>query len=191
MDGLPLSLGIGPVECHGYDNTLRRLILPVGAVLMLGGVAFAGERAEVKPLVTRNEKPADYDNDLDRGTVEYREGWKNYSFHKVRIPGGTIVTGCNFAQAKPRTDCIEVTGVGVVTFRECNLSNVELTARMVSEKCLTAQSWIVEEDVEAQDDKGQPVTVKQETRRVIADHPSKVSKTEAPPSDAIVRKEDK
>ncbi len=78
----------------------------------------------------------DYKNDFDRGTVEYNFQSKNYSFHKVVIPNGTIIKEANFTQKEPHTDCIAGKNL---TFIECNLVNVELDPTWTVIDCNTAQ----------------------------------------------------
>jgi len=78
-----------------------------------------GER---RPPVSRLVRPADYRNDVHRGTIEFDPSWRNYSYHTVRIPDGTTVTKSNFSQIAPLTEAI----VGRnLTFIECNLVNVQ------------------------------------------------------------------
>lgn len=62
----------------------------------------------------------DYKNDFDRGTVEYTPKCRNYSFHKVIIPDGTIIKETNFTQKEPYTQAIQGRNL---TFIECNLAN--------------------------------------------------------------------
>jgi hypothetical protein len=99
------------------------------------------EQAELKSnlrgLIHKELIPArnDYVDDLDRGTVEFnpekgnRFGGKdvlkarNYSYHKVIIPNGTIIKGVNFSQKNPHTDAINGKNLH---FINCNLNNVEL-----------------------------------------------------------------
>ena len=64
----------------------------------------------------------DYKNDVDRGTVEYTSKCRNYSFHKVIIPDGTIVKESNFTQKEPHTQAIQGKNL---TFIDCNLVNIE------------------------------------------------------------------
>ena len=70
---------------------------------------------EVRPIKN------DYQNDVDRGTVEYTPKCRNYSFHKVVIPDGTIIKDSNFTQKEPHTKAIEGKNL---TFESCNLVNV-------------------------------------------------------------------
>ena len=77
---------------------------------------------EFNPPVSATSRPADYRNDLHRGTIEFDPSWRNYSYHTVRIPDGTTVTKSNFSQIAPLTEAI----VGRnLTFIECNLVNVQ------------------------------------------------------------------
>jgi hypothetical protein len=65
----------------------------------------------------------DYKNDYDRGTVEYTPKCRNYAFHKVVIPDGTVVQNSNFTQKEPDTDAIS--GNNLV-FIDCNLVNIKM-----------------------------------------------------------------
>src|SRR5688572_9544495 len=85
--------------------------------------------------------PTDYEHELKRGTVTYTPGRKNYSYHRVNIPGGTVVRDCNFSQAAPNTEAI--LSSGPITLISCNLCNVKVDPAWTLESCLTAQSWIV------------------------------------------------
>lgn len=62
----------------------------------------------------------DYCDNYDRGSVDYSEKCKNYSFHKIIIPDGSVISGCNFSQRKPNTSAISGKNI---TFSECNLIN--------------------------------------------------------------------
>lgn len=64
----------------------------------------------------------DYKNDFERGTVEYNPKCRNYSFHKVIIPDGTVVRDTNFTQKEPHSQAIQGKNL---TFIDCNLVNVE------------------------------------------------------------------
>ena len=81
---------------------------------------------EVRPLVSALARPADYQTDVHRGTVEYLPTWTNYSFHQVEIPDGTVVVGVNLSQIAPQTEAVRrAPGLGqALTFRDCNLTNV-------------------------------------------------------------------
>ncbi len=94
----------------------------------------------MKPLVSAVERPDDYYNEYFRGAVDYDPAWRNYSYHAVDIPDGTVIEGCNFAQAEPKTECINGENL---TFRDCNLCNVALHPSWTLERCLTAQSYVV------------------------------------------------
>ena len=94
-----------------------------------------------KLMPTKN----DYENDYDRGTMEYTSECKNYSNHKVVIPDGTTIGGVNFTQAVPHSHSI--TGKNL-HFIECNLNNIEIDPTWTTECCLTIHSKkvIVSED---------------------------------------------
>ena len=77
---------------------------------------------ELKPLYN------DYQHDFNRGTVEYTPNCKNYSFHKIIIPDGTIIKESNFSQKEPHTQAI----IGKnLTFTKCNLVNIEPDATWI------------------------------------------------------------
>lgn len=98
--------------------------------MLICGTAYADER--VGPPVTAEDKPADYVSNIDRGTIGFNPGWRNYSMHNVVIPDGTVIDGnvmgaCNFVQIEPGTDAI-IRDVGFghdLTFIDCNLSNLK------------------------------------------------------------------
>jgi len=86
----------------------------------------------------------DYVDDKHRGTLLFNEEkgnpfapkklkMRNYSFHKVIIPDGTVIEGVNFTQAEPHTAAIEGKNL---TFRQCNLKNVEIDKSWKLEDCL-------------------------------------------------------
>jgi len=114
---------------------------------------------EGRKLIHKELKPAknDYKNDKDRGTVYYnpeignpfdptKKKARNYSFHKVIIPDGTIVEEeINFSQAEPHTDAI----IGEnLTFRRCNLVNVEIHPSWILDNSLSVHRRIVFKEVE-------------------------------------------
>ncbi len=70
----------------------------------------------------------DYKNDFDRGTVYYTPKSKNYSFHKVIVPDGTVVSNSNFTQKEPFSRAISGKNL---TFINCNLVNVMLDTTWV------------------------------------------------------------
>ena len=96
------------------------------------------------PPVTLLKRPADYVDELARGTVEFSPEWRNYSFHRVRVQAGTLVHRCNFTQAQPGASVIEVVGAGgPVVFSECNLANVLPPPGAMLDDCLTIQTWLL------------------------------------------------
>jgi hypothetical protein len=118
-------------------------------------------------------------SDYKRGTVEFDENWTNYSFHHVIIKAPIVIRECNFAQAVPETDSIDVIGNGEVKFIDCNLSNVVIDPKWIIENCCTVQSWIVEELTEDGD-----LT---QTRRFICKHPDELTEElKIPPKEAIL-----
>lgn len=126
------------------------------------------------PPVAADCRPADYAHDLDRGTLDYSTDWKNYSFHKVRIPAGTVIVGANFTQTQPDTAAITVIGVpSTVAFIDCNLGNVRLHPAWALKDCNTAQSWIIG-DIEGN-----------EERQWIARHPDDLPAMVVKPAKAV------
>jgi hypothetical protein len=123
-------------------------------------------------LVTADRKPADYVSERSRGTVDFDPLWKNYAFHRVRVPAGATVVGCNFTQLLPNTTAI--VAAGPVTLIDCNLVNVALDPAWTVQGCNTSQAWLV---VEADG---------RERRQWICDHPSKLTGAERVPSGAIL-----
>jgi hypothetical protein len=85
---------------------------------------------ELKPLKN------DYQNDFDRGTVEYTPKCRNYSYHKVIISDGIIIRDTNFTQKAPHTKAIEGKNL---TFIDCNLINVETDPTWTIQGCNNAQ----------------------------------------------------
>ena len=95
------------------------------------------------PPVTALWQPADYVDDLKRGTVEYSPQWRNYAYHAVTVPVGTIIQGANFAQAVPLTEVFTLDRPGTITVVDCNLCNVKPSTRVLVQNGMTVQSWIV------------------------------------------------
>lgn len=89
-------------------------------------------------LIFNELKPVknDYHHDFDRGTVYYTPLNRNYSFHKVIIPDGTVVRNSNFTQKN--SDTIAIEGKNL-TFIDCNLVNNAIDP-----------SWILQESNIAQ-----------------------------------------
>jgi choline kinase len=85
---------------------------------------------ELKPLKN------DYIHDFDRGTVQHTPKCRNYTFHKVVIPDGTVIRNSNFSQKEPHT--VAIIG-NFLHFIECNLTNVEIADNWIIEDCNTAQ----------------------------------------------------
>lgn len=118
--------------------------------------------------------PADYDNDLSRGTVDFDSTWLNYSFTKVNIPRNTIVEECNFTQVSPLTEAIH--GDYEITFNACNMCNVALNSKWILNNCLTVQSWIIAD----------PETGK-ESREFVCAHPNELTEEmKIPPDNAVL-----
>lgn len=72
----------------------------------------------------------DYEHDFARGTVEYTPRSRNYSYHSVVIPDGTIIVEANFTQKEPNTEAI--TGKNL-TFIGCNLVNNKIDPTWILE----------------------------------------------------------
>lgn len=140
------------------------------------------------PPVASIVRPSDYDNDLDRGTIDYDPEWRNYSFHKVRIPANAVVRNCNFAQANPDTVAITVVGnPSTVTFIDCNLMNVRILPGWNLQGCNNCQKWLVEIDNPDFGQEGQPEKI--EERVFIASKNSDLSLPLTEPSN-IKKKRD-
>lgn len=105
------------------------------------------EQAELKlnlrGLIHKELLPAknDYVDDFNRGTVYFNpdkgnrfnpEALKarNYSYHKIVIPDGTIIEGVNFSQKNPHT--VAIIGKNL-TFIHCNLHNIEFDPTWITE----------------------------------------------------------
>lgn len=130
---------------------------------------FRSLRADELPQVTSKVRPSDYVHDLDRGTVDYKKEWYNYSYHTVIVPTGSTIIECNFAQCVPNTEAI----IGDnLTLIDCNLVNVKINPTWIVKGCLTVQSWVV-------DDNGT------DDRLFICDHPSKLTGSEQEPLNVI------
>src|SRR5574342_942676 len=90
-------------------------------------------------------RPADYKDDFHRGTVEWSEEWKNYSYHTVLMPEGVLVRFCNFTQADPKTPALVPANVGgKITVKDCNLCNVAGSKDLTVTNCNMVQGWLVE-----------------------------------------------
>ncbi|MBU2052447.1 hypothetical protein KKH13_04560 [Patescibacteria group bacterium] len=91
-------------------------------------------------------KKNDYKHDYDRGTVEHTIKCRNYSFHKVVIPDGSVIREKNFTQVNPDTDAISGKNI---TFIECNLVNVKIDPTWIIQSCNTCQvKTVVKERVD-------------------------------------------
>ena len=106
------------------------------------------DRRSQEPLVpvTSRVRPADYVNDVHRGTIDLIPKWRNYSYHVVKVPDGTlfdgsVMGGCNFTQIAPATDAFDRSpGFGHdLHFRHCNLTNVKLYLDWSVQSCNTTQ----------------------------------------------------
>lgn len=104
---------------------------------------------EFDPPVSKFARPADYESEVKRGTVEFDPGparWRNYSYHTVKVPDGTVFDGdvdggCNFTQIAPDTDAfVRTENFGHnLTFRNCNLVNVRVYDDWTIENSNTSQ----------------------------------------------------
>lgn len=134
------------------------------------------------PICSSKARPFDYDNDFDRGTIDWFPGWKNYSFHKVRIPPGTTIRDSNFAQIVPRTVAITIIGSpGTVTFIDCNLIDVRLNPMWTLIDCNTVQSWLI---TGTDPETGEPT----EERQWIARHEDDLPVTLPTPANALTKR---
>ena len=125
---------------------------------------------EHTPVVGRTFRPADYVNDVHRGTVDFVSGWKNYSYHVVQIPSGSTVLEVNLSQIAPDSECVD-RAPGVyghnLTFQDSNLVN-----------CHIYPDWTVIGSNTAQIDHtgnlDDPDQVVVEEAFYVADHPSRI-----------------
>ena len=143
----------------------------------------------MKP-VTATDKPEDYEHDYKRGTVDFDSKWRNYCYHIVIIPDGTVVKACNFSQIEPKVDCIKGNNL---TFEDCNLVNVEINPAWKLINCNTSQHWTVEEDIvkEIPNDFGGTTQVvrKKEVVKVVGKHSKDFNKEDLiKPQKAITEK---
>lgn len=142
---------------------------------------WRNRRLKEWPPVAADVRPSNYIHDLDRGTIEYDATWGNYSYHKVQVPSGTIISGGNFSQLSPRTEAIIVVGLpDVVTFIRCNLTNIKIHSGWIIQKCNTSQSWLVQEDDPEES------AAKIEVRQWIAAHPDDLPGILTPPLNVII-----
>jgi len=125
---------------------------------------------EHTPLIGRLFRPADYLNDVHRGTVDFVSGWRNYSYHLVQIPSGSTVLEVNLSQIAPDTDCVDRTP-GIyghnLTFIDSNLVNCKVYADWTVIGSNTAQI----DHIGNLDDPNQVVV---EDAVYVADHPSRI-----------------
>jgi sensor histidine kinase YesM len=92
---------------------------------------------ELKPVKN------DYKGDFDRGSVEFTLKCRNYSYHKIVIPDGSVIESRNFTQRKPNTQAI----IGKnLTFKECNLVNNVIDPSWTLISCNTSQIDIEEKE---------------------------------------------
>ena len=85
----------------------------------------------------------DYKDDFDRGSVEHTSKCRNYSFHKIVIPDGTVVKDTNFCQ---RTKRQAISGKNL-TFIECNLVNNIIDPSWRLEGCNTCEHDFSKDEV--------------------------------------------
>ncbi len=133
-----------------------------------------------RPLCCKDARPGDYAHDLARGTVDHVADWHSYSFHRVNIPAGAVISGRNFCQIVPSTEAIIVVGLpDVMTFVDCNLVNCALHAGWIVQGCNTSQSWLVKTGV---DENGNDI----EERQWLCSHPDQLTPAMLiPPASAI------
>jgi hypothetical protein len=115
---------------------------------------------------------ADYVNDYARGTVSYSPKCRNYSFHKVEIPDGTKVIGCNFKQRVPFTEAI--TGKNLV-FEKCNLVNILIDPTWQTTGCNISQVKTVITKIENKEGDLSDITI---SRQVYDEKSSSYKTTE-------------
>ena len=136
---------------------------------------------EHTPLIGRTFRPADYANDVHRGTVDFVSEWQNYSYHLVQIPSGSTVSEANLSQIAPDTDCVDRTP-GVyghnLTFKDSNLVN-----------CKVYADWTLIDSNTAQIDRignlDNPDEVVVEDAVYVADHPSRIPPGRVKPVKAL------
>mgnify|MGYP001562615416 CR=1 FL=1 len=166
----------------------RRLLnLSPAAQAQLAARGWRDRQDDEYPLTTKDCRPARYRHDLQRGTVRFDPDWRNYSFHRVLIPAGTVVRpdargrSYNFSQAAPRTAAIVVEGIQPsgtppLTLIACNLVNVAIDLGWVIEGGNTAQSWLIVGDDG------------DEEREYLVDHPSKLPAELTQPARAFIQR---
>lgn len=94
--------------------------------------------ADRRPLVTATDAPADYHADRQRGIVPYEVGRRNYAFHQVIIPPGTLVIeGGNFTQAL----------AGTVAFWRRRAAGVSLARGATAARAIPAGHAVTAADV--------------------------------------------
>jgi hypothetical protein len=105
--------------------------------VVIAGKKVVGVTAS-RNLIHKELKPArnDYQHDFDRGSVHHTHKCRNFSFHKVIIPDGTVIREANFTQKDAHTVAIEGKNL---TFIDCNLVNVEIDPSWTVQGCNTAQ----------------------------------------------------
>lgn len=140
------------VPAFGQDLVSKKPLITSTKVLT------EAEQVQVKEYITGKTHieaiPAknDYVDDFNRGTVYFNNEtgnkfdsaalkMRNYSFHNVIIPDGTTVEGVNFTQKEPHT--VAVTGKNL-TFKKCNLKNVEIDPTWTLIDCLSIHAKDVE-----------------------------------------------
>lgn len=139
---------------------------------------FRARREDEFPPVSAFVRPDDYDNDCERGTVDYDPNFRNYSFHRVRVKPETEIRNCNFAQIAPDTPAIECDGL--LVFIDCNLTNCRLDSRWLVINGTTAQAWLVKE---------RTADGERETRLFICSHPRELKGDETPPVNVILARD--
>lgn len=97
-------------------------------------------KAHIEAIPVKN----DYVDDTHRGTVAFNKNMRNYAFHNVIIPDGSIISDCNFSQMIANTKAI--TGKNI-TFINCNLKNNILDESCKTQGCNTSQADVVIEEI--------------------------------------------
>jgi hypothetical protein len=140
---------------------------------------WRAHRIDEFPQIKSMVRPVDYDNDMQRGTVDLNPLWSNYCYLKVRVIAGSFLSEFNFSQAVPNTPAIITDGP--ITLHRCNLVNCAIDPSWIIIDCNTTQRWLVPMD------RGNGRI--EERSQYLVSHPSKLQGDEQPPLDAIIRRD--
>ena len=128
MFSVPAFAGQRELDIETERSRLKGITLRAAEIADLQTRGWRDRRTgEFEPPVAETMRPSDYTTEFHRGTLEFSSKWRNYSYHLIKIPDGTIVTERNFAQIAPVTDAFDKTaGFGNnLVFNDCNLVNVK------------------------------------------------------------------